>query len=68
MTHEKYATEAEVEIVDSENSWSPYLSLEDALKLDKARELIRSQDSKVDAMMRIMDKVEGREPMEHDKL
>ena len=41
MVHEgKYAAEVEVEIIDSENSWSPYLSLEDALKLDQVRQLL----------------------------
>ncbi len=41
MVHEgKYAAEVEVEIIDSENSWSPYLSLDDALKLDQVRQLL----------------------------
>jgi len=43
LVHEgKYVAEVEVEIIDSENAWSPYLSLEDALKLDTIRELLRS--------------------------
>ena len=45
MVHEgKYAAEVEVEIIDSENSWSPYLSLEDARKLDQVRQLLRDED------------------------
>lgn len=42
LVHEgNYAAEIEIEIIDSENSWSPYITLEDALKLDKVRELLK---------------------------
>jgi hypothetical protein len=42
LIHEgKYAAEVDVEIIDSENSWSPYLSLDDALKLDQVRTYLR---------------------------
>ena len=45
LVHEgKYAAEVEVEIIDSEMSWAPYLSLDDALKLDKVRQLLKSED------------------------
>jgi hypothetical protein len=45
MVHEgKYVAEVEVEIIDSENSWSPYLSLDDALKLDYVRQFLRDED------------------------
>ncbi len=33
--------EVEVELVDSENEWAPYLSLQDAYKLDDIREALR---------------------------
>jgi len=45
LVHEgKYVAEVEVEIIDSENSWSPFISLEDALKLDSVREALRAND------------------------
>ena len=45
LVHEgKYVAEVKIEIIDSENAWSPYLSLEDALKLDTVRELLRNGD------------------------
>ena len=45
LLHEgKYAAEVEVEIIDSENAWAPYVSLEDALKLDTVRELLRQEN------------------------
>jgi hypothetical protein len=43
LVHEgKYVAEVNVEIIDSENSWSPYLSLDDALKLDQVRTFLRN--------------------------
>jgi len=45
LVHEgKYVAEVEIEIMDSENAWSPYLSLEDALRLDSVREALREED------------------------
>ncbi len=45
LVHEgKYVAEVEIEIIDSENAWSPYLSLEDTLKLDTVRELLRDNN------------------------
>ena len=42
LVHEgKYVAEVEIEIINSENAWSPYISLDDALKLDTIRELLR---------------------------
>jgi hypothetical protein len=40
----KYAAEIEIEIIDSEEGWAPYISLEDALKLDQVRSALRSGD------------------------
>jgi len=41
-----YAAEVEVTLIDSESDhpWAPYLSLEDALKLDEARLALRRGD------------------------
>ncbi len=40
----KYVAEVEIEIVDNENYWSPYISLDDAFKLDTVRELLRNEN------------------------
>ena len=45
LVHEgKYVAEVDVEIFDTGDGWSPYLSLEDALKLDDVREALREND------------------------
>ncbi len=45
LLHEgKYVAEVEIEIIDNENSWSPYISLDDTLKLDTVRELLRAEN------------------------
>lgn len=47
LVHEgKYVAEVDVEIMDSNEGWSPYLSLDDALKLDEVREALRTGDIK----------------------
>ena len=47
LVHEgQYAAEVEVELTDSDEGWSPYLSLEDAQKLDEVRKSIRRGDLK----------------------
>jgi len=40
----QYIAEVEVELIDSGESWSPYLSLEDAYKLDDVRVALRFGD------------------------
>ena len=40
LHEEKYGAEVEIEIIGNENAWSPYMSLEDTLKLDTVRELL----------------------------
>lgn len=40
----EYAAEVEVEIIDAEEGWTPYLSLEDAYKLDDVRDALRARD------------------------
>ena len=39
-----YIAEVEIELIDAEDGWSPYLSLEDAQKLDNVREALRRGD------------------------
>jgi hypothetical protein len=36
--------EVEVDLIESEANWAPYLSLEDAYKLDDVREALRRDD------------------------
>lgn len=45
LVHEgRYAAEVEVELIETENDWAPYLSLDDAYKLDDVREALRNGD------------------------
>jgi hypothetical protein len=39
-----YAAEVDVELVEEDGGWSPYLSLSDARKLDGVREALRRGD------------------------
>jgi hypothetical protein len=39
-----YVAEVEVELIETDEGWSPYLSLEDAYKLDDVREALRRRD------------------------
>jgi hypothetical protein len=40
----QYAAEVEVELIYDDQGWSPYLSLEDAYKLDDVRDALRRGD------------------------
>jgi hypothetical protein len=40
----QYAAEVDVELIEAENGWSPYLALDDARKLDVVREALRRGD------------------------
>lgn len=40
----QYAAEVDVELIEEGNGWSPYLSLDDARKLDDVREALRRGD------------------------
>ena len=40
------AAEVEVNLLDAEGGWAPYLSLDDAYKLDDVREALRAGDLK----------------------
>jgi hypothetical protein len=45
LIHEgEYAAEVDVEVTDSGSGWSPYLSLDDAYRLDDVREALRRGD------------------------
>jgi hypothetical protein len=47
LIHEgKYVAEIDIELFDDEGGWSPYLSLDDAQKLDTVREALRKGDIK----------------------
>lgn len=39
-----YAAEVDVELIEADDGWSPYLSLDDARKLDAVREALRRGD------------------------
>jgi hypothetical protein len=50
LVHEgRYVAEVEVELLERDDEWSPYLSLEDAYKLDDVREALRRGDIKAAA-------------------
>ncbi len=42
----EYVAEVDVELMVAEDEWAPYLSLEDAYKLDDVREALRRGDLK----------------------
>lgn len=45
LIHEgEYVAEVEVELLYADNGWSPYLSLEDANRLDDVRQALRQGD------------------------
>ncbi len=47
LVHEgQYAAEVDVDLIDTDTGWSPYLSLSDAKKLDQVRKALRSGDVK----------------------
>ena len=47
LIHEgHYVAEVDVELAEGDNAWSPYLSLEDARKLDDIRRALRREDLK----------------------
>jgi hypothetical protein len=47
LVHEgQYVAEVDVELIDMNQGWSPYLSLDDAYKLDDIRNALRQGDIK----------------------
>ena len=50
LIHEgEYVAEVQVELSEADDEWSPYLSLEEAYKLDDVREALRRGDVRVAA-------------------
>jgi hypothetical protein len=47
LIHERgYVAEVDIDLIDADEGWSPYLSLDDAQKLDDVREALRREDLK----------------------
>ncbi len=47
LIHEgNYVAEVSIELIETDDEWSPYLSLEEAYKLDDVREALRQGDVK----------------------
>jgi hypothetical protein len=47
LVHEgQYVAEVDIELIDAKEGWAPYLSLEDAQKLDEVRQALRRGDLK----------------------
>ena len=47
LVHEgQYVAEVDVELIETDEGWSPYLSLDDAYKLDDVRAALRHGDLK----------------------
>ena len=45
LVHEgAFAAKVEVDLIEDENGWAPYLSVADAEKLDKVRDALRRGD------------------------
>jgi hypothetical protein len=45
LIHEgEYVAEVDVQLVEADRSWSPYLALEDAYRLDDVRDALRRGD------------------------
>ena len=47
----QFVAEVEVEVIEDDSSWSPYLSLADANRLDAVREALRRGDVKAAATL-----------------
>ena len=45
LIHEgRYAAEVPIELIEDDTGWSPYLSLEEATKLDAVRQALKAGD------------------------
>ena len=47
----RYAVQVDVELIYADSGWSPYLSLEDASRLDAVREALRGNDMEAAAKL-----------------
>ena len=58
----EYAAAVEVELIEDETAWGPYLSVEEAFKLDDVRDALRRGDIKRASKYGVvyhLDRVEG---------
>ena len=47
IIHEgNYIAEVDIELIDTEEGWSPYISLDDAYKLEKVKKALQNKDIK----------------------
>jgi hypothetical protein len=47
LIHEgKYVAEVDIELIENDEGWSPYFSIEDAYKIDDVREALKRGDIK----------------------
>ncbi len=47
LVHEgNYVAEVDVNLIEADSGWAPYLSLDDAYKLDDVRDALRRRDLK----------------------
>jgi len=45
LVHEgQYVAKVDIELIETDEGWSPYLSLDDAQKLDDVRDALRRED------------------------
>lgn len=52
LIHEgQYVAEVDVELIETDESWSPYLSVEDAYRLDDVRDALRRGDMRAAARL-----------------
>ncbi|MCP5050743.1 MAG: hypothetical protein GY940_26505 [bacterium] len=52
LVHEgQYVAEVTVDLIETDEGWSPYLSLDDACKLDDVRKALQKGDLKTAATM-----------------
>lgn len=52
LVHEgEYVAQVDVELIEADQGWSPYLALEDAYKLDDVREALRRGDVRTAARL-----------------
>jgi len=40
----KYVAEVDVDLIEADDEWAPYLSVEDAERLDEVRDLLREEN------------------------
>lgn len=53
LIHEgEYVAEVDVELIDTDEGWSPYLSFDDACRLDEVREALSKGDKRVSGRAR----------------